>query len=401
MFSVVKFLEDKSVQAVPSSWVSQDKKTCLWPPGLPSSVSASIKRRTEPEKHWTTNSIKFYKVADSLKEAKRFELDATADKVLDTTDAEDIVLKRKNSSTKPVLPIKRHKSTHSKESTSSDNDDELSSDNETSYGSRNLEISNDCNIFSQAELYSANSEAQNFSTSSFPTSKYTQGSGEKLGESGGTLISAGPDNHSLGSSQFTPLVEGDNFIPTSESFEEVVLRKLSEIQSDIRVLFSRLSSHQIETNTIDLPVVLPLNDEESVDELEAWIETDSNRRSLVKYLSSLGGRKPEKIVSRILSELFTPPLARRFNYSGGGSLGRQAFSVLKLKIALIDATKLNRIASDTTVDAIETTIKNWFRNARDKGEGGRKRKNVSTTKKGYSKGGSGAASKHDATPFTQ
>lgn len=67
----------------------------------------------------------------------------------------------------------------------------------------------------------------------------------------------------------------------------------------------------------------------------------------------------------------------------------------------IDATKLNRIASDTTVDAIETTIKNWFRNARDKGEGGRKRKNVSTTKKGYSKGGSGAASKHDATPFTQ
>lgn len=67
----------------------------------------------------------------------------------------------------------------------------------------------------------------------------------------------------------------------------------------------------------------------------------------------------------------------------------------------IDATKLNRIASDTTVDAIETTIKNWFRNARDKGEGGGKRKNVSTTKKGYSKGGSGAASKHDATPFTQ
>lgn len=66
MFSVVKFLEDKSVQAVPSSWVSQDKKTCLWPPGLPSSVSASIKRRTEPEKHWTTNSIKFYKVAGGL-----------------------------------------------------------------------------------------------------------------------------------------------------------------------------------------------------------------------------------------------------------------------------------------------------------------------------------------------
>jgi hypothetical protein len=61
MFTVVKFTSDKSVQLVPTNWISQDKLQCKWPPLPNHKVTPLILKQADPLESWKKIPIKVYK----------------------------------------------------------------------------------------------------------------------------------------------------------------------------------------------------------------------------------------------------------------------------------------------------------------------------------------------------
>jgi len=55
-FEVVIFLDDHSVDAVPSNWISND--VCYWPPYRASRMETAKKKREEPTDAWTKNNAR-------------------------------------------------------------------------------------------------------------------------------------------------------------------------------------------------------------------------------------------------------------------------------------------------------------------------------------------------------
>ena len=60
MYSVMKFLSDKTVSAVPSSWLSLENSMCSWCSGLPGAVASAIKKSKPPQENWPKYYVKYF-----------------------------------------------------------------------------------------------------------------------------------------------------------------------------------------------------------------------------------------------------------------------------------------------------------------------------------------------------
>ncbi|OXA55845.1 hypothetical protein Fcan01_08772 [Folsomia candida] len=194
----------------------------------------------------------------------------------------------------------------------------------------------------------------------------------------------------------------------NESFEETVIRMLVEIKSDVRDLLRRgnINQEDISTKYKDIPVELPVSSEDELGTLEQWIlRNGTNRNVLVSYLAEFGGKTGAAEITRgVLKELFGPTVARRFNYTGGGTYNKRAFSTSILHPVVIDAIKRSNDGANADLSFLHTIILNWFKNSRDqKGEGVRVRYRHVPAKTSTNSSGSGAvsgASNHRANDNT-
>ena len=58
-YSVVHFVEENSVEAVPVIWLSADKKHCLWPNAKDKKSIRRLKKKSSPPgSDWTTYAIR-------------------------------------------------------------------------------------------------------------------------------------------------------------------------------------------------------------------------------------------------------------------------------------------------------------------------------------------------------
>lgn len=58
-FSIIEFTEENAVEIIPSSWLSSDKKTTLWPPIVtPSLLKKYLTNNTEPGTNWNLVKIR-------------------------------------------------------------------------------------------------------------------------------------------------------------------------------------------------------------------------------------------------------------------------------------------------------------------------------------------------------
>lgn len=60
-WTVVQFLKDKSVEAVPSSWIIGD--LCYWPTYTPDKVTKAIQKGDEVNTHWPSHPVKIFRNA--------------------------------------------------------------------------------------------------------------------------------------------------------------------------------------------------------------------------------------------------------------------------------------------------------------------------------------------------
>jgi len=64
-YSIVEFIEESTVEIIPSSWIFSDKKTTLWPKSIiPSILKKYLKNCTEPDTNWSTVKIRVLGQAD-------------------------------------------------------------------------------------------------------------------------------------------------------------------------------------------------------------------------------------------------------------------------------------------------------------------------------------------------
>ena len=59
-FAVVEFVEEKSVAAVPSVWLSEKGLRCFWPKSGPN-VTNLVKNKAKPDKTWTNHPTRVLK----------------------------------------------------------------------------------------------------------------------------------------------------------------------------------------------------------------------------------------------------------------------------------------------------------------------------------------------------
>lgn len=58
-YSIVEFIEESTVEIIPSSWVLPDNKIALWPKGIiPSILKRYLKSRTELTADWSSVKIR-------------------------------------------------------------------------------------------------------------------------------------------------------------------------------------------------------------------------------------------------------------------------------------------------------------------------------------------------------
>jgi len=55
MFSIVEF--NDGIFAVPTVWLSTDKKSCKWPPYDERKIFKAVSKREEPDKNWKFLSV--------------------------------------------------------------------------------------------------------------------------------------------------------------------------------------------------------------------------------------------------------------------------------------------------------------------------------------------------------
>ncbi|OXA53710.1 hypothetical protein Fcan01_10235 [Folsomia candida] len=400
MFSVVKFLGENSVSTVPSSWLSRKGSKCFWPPGLPATVSRAISSKKSPESSWTAHPIKFYKTADSLLAAKSLEKEAEKAETLDTTDPEEFS-NIKRAATKTLQPrSKKVKKSRPPPPESSDDDESVEDDDEE------LDLVGfNGHVFSQAEVHVAQtdenlgaatslqdvsdvSDAQEIATTTTSLPHHLEN------ESLQNLIHPRPSLTPV--SKFTSdktrrVLFSDVRPRPKETFEELVLRLLTELKTNVAELLRRSKVVNPSKKVVEIPFSLPFREQREIDELELWILADEkNSLDLIEFLSQWGGETSAKVTRRILSELFDSTLGRQFNYTGGGTLNKRSFSALELHDKVVAATRQCEAAYNTEIVKIERVIQNYFRDTRDKkGPGARIRsRNVSKKKKSDTAGGS-------------
>ena len=57
MYVIVEFETDHSVQLVPASWLSANRKLCYWPPDA-FGITTKIKKNEPPKDNWITYPIR-------------------------------------------------------------------------------------------------------------------------------------------------------------------------------------------------------------------------------------------------------------------------------------------------------------------------------------------------------
>jgi hypothetical protein len=63
-FAVVEFIDDNSIDAVPSNWIEENH--CCWPPFRGLRFTSAIRKREQPLPTWTQHNVRILKFYSKL-----------------------------------------------------------------------------------------------------------------------------------------------------------------------------------------------------------------------------------------------------------------------------------------------------------------------------------------------
>ncbi|VEN62800.1 unnamed protein product [Callosobruchus maculatus] len=135
--------------------------------------------------------------------------------------------------------------------------------------------------------------------------------------------------------------------------------QIIEQNKQLLSFFQNRPNTEIGLNEEDFPTPIPLKTGENLKVFEDFLNTITQLKGFVNYLSKLGGKDVPSRTNRIMKEVLNDALARDYNFYG--KRNKKAFCQLNLKKAVIEAVKLGDPSS--TEKDIEDAIKIWLKHA--------------------------------------
>ncbi|CAL8129168.1 unnamed protein product [Orchesella dallaii] len=332
-YAIVEFPKENSCQAIPTAWLTNNNKSCLYPRLPTFKLTDAVKKRITPAESWDTFDVWILTFTDTYEKARRKAARAELTYHLESDDQDDSRLRKRRA----------------RETTVTFND---TSSEEGAFIPANQKIRKPKPKRRQFKAKTtvlwiiSQSTTTNFS--SFPSTNFclAPGSGtqriedtklddfnnqERVEVSEDELSFAPLNADSIDSSidepvHFNALPEARAATTTYTDalslgltvFQKTVLRALSVIQEDIKQLYAlQKNSSDIERpSESTLTFSLPLCSVADFYTLNDWLAIKENAPVLCLQLKVAGGENIKSLTGNILSRLLGPGLCENLNFTG-------------------------------------------------------------------------------------
>ncbi|XP_050510568.1 uncharacterized protein LOC126887211 [Diabrotica virgifera virgifera] len=324
-WTVVKFVEESSVAAVPTKWIFEDK--CLWPPFIAEKLNLAIKYQ-KIDTCWPSHKVQVFRNStfDSYEIAR-----AKAKKAEDTSDLSS------TDTEKNKRKLKKRKIYSSE----SEEEFELSvlPNMPSLPKQRNIEIDDHIPTETSGELCS-------------PQQTVTPSSTRR------NLISQPSTSTKC------------NCCPHHAEVNNEILRQLYFLKSVHIELLKEVKNIKVNTSNEDLCNMVPILSNlkvpcatvEELQQIEDVLKISDNFKNMVNELCKWGGSSILDFVKRCMGTLITNKLAT--NYSWLGRRNKQEFCKFSIAAVIVEAAIKSKKCNDKKV--AEQEIGRWLRRAGDR-----------------------------------
>ena len=136
-----------------------------------------------------------------------------------------------------------------------------------------------------------------------------------------------------------------------------LVSKMSDISEEVKIL-SKATRKIARNETTQVPVaeaaelttVIPVNDDEEMEQLETTLLDKTQKSLLVLKLAKIGGAKPNSVINAILDNVFSKRM--QANYSVGGRSGKKCLISTRVYHIILEATRCSdkcRTMSDSEI----------------------------------------------------
>lgn len=356
-WTVVQFLDDLTVEAIPSTWIQGNE--CHWPSFSREKLYNAIRKSEPLNTCWPTHKIKIFRSAtygDYLKARNKAKIAENTSDI--NTEPEDVEVKRKriqkilsssdesiDDSNLPAPPsISKYKPKKKQLHIIPGNGGHQVMDNSCF---ENIETMND-------DIINDDLEAKEDGTESFQdTSNFN-------------II------NTCKNCRCKDCLEKDRASDRSNKHlmqQYHILRGMSkDILEEVKSIKHSLGRAERAPDAAptsffnELGCQFPLNSEEDIALFNTFLENEENFKNAVTELSRVGGLNTYNFVSRTLTLLLTNELA--ISYSWLGRKGKKVFKTLKVASLIIESATV--AIKEVTRQEIEQSIQLWVRRAFDR-----------------------------------
>ncbi|XP_076295808.1 uncharacterized protein LOC143216543 [Lasioglossum baleicum] len=364
-WTVVQFVKDGTVEAVPSNWLEGHK--CYWPPLKKSKLLNAIKNTETPRTTWDHFSVKLFNhsnfddYAKARRKAKAAEDTSDLQSEIDQTGA----LKKRRISRPPRF----------------NNDDESSSDCTLSVlpspprqrtNSKIVTAINE-DVGSPSLLANIGGERRRQQHHEAINSHYSHADNEEsLDMAEQSIVRNQEAGHSKEGLE-TLLQSMKNIEQQGHLFRALltdVLQEVKDLKEDVRQLKeagNKIAAGEDHRERVPFlqrfsPLKFPLNTDEEFSTFENILNSGEQFQDGVQELYKIGGENVYQFVKRVLSTLITNNLA--LTYSWLGRKGKKPFSTLNIANLVICAAEKVRVCA--TRREAEIAIQMWLKRAADR-----------------------------------
>ncbi|XP_029168781.1 uncharacterized protein LOC114938831 isoform X1 [Nylanderia fulva] len=387
-YSIVEFNDENTVEIIPSSWISFDKETTLWPNTIsPAILKKYLKNNTQPNDDWTSVHIRVLGHADNLTEAMK-----KAERAQDTSQ-----LSSSDDSTSDTTNTRQKKSQHKHHNLSDedDEDDALASKNQYKINSEKGPKSNKNKSIQRDEAEKSKKISyQNLNSSSNEEDDLASGNQCTVNSDKRPNVPSFPDNelNLQRDSQADPVLsnKSNTTIQRSEvekskniqQIKEGILTKIFKLmeevrfetvalkkgQQEIKVKLDTLLTHNDNSVINTFSHLLPICSMESFDEIDQGLKnSEENFISLIKYLNLGSGETVKALVPSVMKLLMKKTVSMHF--SGSGKQKKRDFSATKVAAAVFEV--VSKKIPNVSRNEILQKISKFLAESGDR-EGGRK-----------------------------
>ncbi|XP_029347818.1 uncharacterized protein LOC115034650 isoform X4 [Acyrthosiphon pisum] len=345
---IIGFFEpENKYSIIPINWLKKGKSNqlkCLWPDYRVTSMI--IMKGAKPSSKWTTHTVKLISQFVSYQDAaaKELELFLTSEAESQSDNGED-------------LPNNNNDSTSSDDECIQILKKKKPNENHQLIPTYNTECVVECSV-SFTKSFTSNFDLSNIPAVSNSTSMLNTRTELNTIDTTGTKsfashfdllnIPAELDNHGLDSGKMDQLLNVTNMFFTR------IDKKLDIVIDYIK----RNPNSNIQASSLDSTFLkyFPMNDLESLINMDALLKNDENISKLNNFINSIGGSDTKQYIKRVLPKLFSNKLATLCSWTGQ----KNNFRLVDHQIMkAMKKTSYELYKNDE--HTFEQAVKDWFR----------------------------------------